>query len=486
MNDPNRQASQRHGVLGWIAAHPKTCIALCLFLLLIGVVTLFDQAAKGRVARQIAALKAAGMPTTIEDLQAAMPDIPDDQNMTIPILEQAAVLQGIKITQKTIWQLPYVGTARQAPSGRRLPEEQLDAARWYLAEAAGALPIIHTALKLERGCVDVQWKTPAIYILLPELSQFRYVAKTLAVESTVAAEDGDAQRAAEILLDFCRLDRALEGETFLIGALVRIAVNALAYDQIERTINLCGLSDTSLQRLQTELREQEGADYYKPSLISERVFFIDTMKWLRSAPAGGMSSITGQFSTSSGATIPMGTIWKFLPIVPSLDETAGITLYNDLILAIEDPDADSIKRSKKAERDVDTLPPYHFMTHTLVPSFSRSTELWVLHVARNRAIQTAIACERFRLAKGAWPATLDALVPDYLAAVPVDPFDGKPMRYAHFDEGIRIWSIAENLVDNDGDIGRLTARSNSYRSKDTGWVLLNPDLRGRPAETEDN
>ena len=110
MNDPYGQESRRRGVLGWIAAHPKTTITLCLLLLLIGTTVLFDQAAKGRVARRIAALTAAGMPTSIEDLKSAMPDIPDDQNMTIPIREQAAVLDAIKITKELRAQLPYIGT----------------------------------------------------------------------------------------------------------------------------------------------------------------------------------------------------------------------------------------------------------------------------------------------------------------------------------------------------------------------------------------
>ena len=477
MNDPNRQESQRHGVLGWISAHPKTSIALCLFLLLIGTTVLFDQAAKGRVARRIAALRAAGMPTTIEDLQAAMPDIPDDQNMTIPILEQARVLDAIKITEELSSQLPYIGLAPRVPTGRRRPAAQLDAARWYLGEAAPALTVIHEALKVERGCMDIQWKTPAIHILLPELAQIRRVAKTLAIESMVAAEDGNAQLAAEILRDSCRLERSLEGMPALMGALVKMAVNALAYDQIERTINLCGLSDSSLQRLQQVLREQEAPKYYKQALIDERAGFIDTLYWLRTEPAGSINTIAG---------VPSLPFLKYVPVLRSLDEAAGIRLYNDLIIAVGAPGAKTIANVKDVQLRASALPRYYIHTRALTPSFSRSTELWVIAVAQNRALQATIGCERYRLATGQWPETLTALVPDYLAAVPLDPFDGKPMRYAHIDEGIKIWTISENLVDDGGDIGRLTVRPSSYRSKDKGWVLLNPDLRGRPSETEDN
>jgi len=43
--------------------------------------------------------------------------------------------------------------------------------------------------------------------------------------------------------------------------------------------------------------------------------------------------------------------------------------------------------------------------------------------------RTAIALARYRLAQGAYPDALDALVPAYLAKVPRDPFDGAPLRY---------------------------------------------------------
>ncbi len=35
--------------------------------------------------------------------------------------------------------------------------------------------------------------------------------------------------------------------------------------------------------------------------------------------------------------------------------------------------------------------------------------------------------ERYRLATGDFPETLDQLVPDYLEELPPDPFDGEPL-----------------------------------------------------------
>ena len=113
-----------------------------------------------------------------------------------------------------------------------------------------------------------------------------------------------------------------------------------------------------------------------------------------------------------------------------------------------------------------------------LPSLSGAFELWIRSVGANRALRAALASERYRLANGEWPSSLDALVPLYLDAVPVDPFDGQAIRFGRIDEGIRTWTIGEDLTDDGGDVGRLTSKR---RSPDCGWVILNPELRGRPA-----
>ena len=40
-----------------------------------------------------------------------------------------------------------------------------------------------------------------------------------------------------------------------------------------------------------------------------------------------------------------------------------------------------------------------------------------------------LACEDYRSAKGRFPTMLAELVPDFIAAVPRDPYDGRPIRY---------------------------------------------------------
>ena len=57
-------------------------------------------------------------------------------------------------------------------------------------------------------------------------------------------------------------------------------------------------------------------------------------------------------------------------------------------------------------------------------------------VAWHRVAGVAMAVERFKLAhEGQLPETLDQLAPKFFESVPVDPFDGQPLRYRKLERG---------------------------------------------------
>jgi hypothetical protein len=91
-----------------------------------------------------------------------------------------------------------------------------------------------------------------------------------------------------------------------------------------------------------------------------------------------------------------------------------------------------------------------------------------------RAAATALAVERFRRAKGQWPEKLTDLVPAYLTAVRMDPFDGQPLRFKKQNEGAVIYSVGADGQDDGGRFETL----NTYRTEtDLGFRLWNVDKR---------
>ena len=59
--------------------------------------------------------------------------------------------------------------------------------------------------------------------------------------------------------------------------------------------------------------------------------------------------------------------------------------------------------------------------------------------------------ERYRLANGGrLPEDLTALTPAYLKSTPIDPYDGKQVRYKRTEKGYVVYCIGEDQKDDGG------------------------------------
>lgn len=475
MSDDHTQASEnRGGVTGWIKRHPWVTLTLSILLAIIGFVILLDRAAGNRMNRRIAAIAARGEPVSVDDLIASDRPIPDEENMTVAVLKAARPILNKKLPDETHALLPLHGQGLLGPTGQALPQEQVEIIRSFLAQYPDEFRDMHKALTLKEAWLETDWKTPLYDVLLPELSEIRSVSKLLCLETLLAAEKGDSREASALIFDSCRaLQVSNNANPFIITTFVRMAVVSLNQDMIERTINRCGLDDSSLRDLQRVVAEQETAIDLVRSMMIERVLLLDTITWLKSTGTGNLSVNGPQL----GFVIPLHRI----PVLRSMDVVAGLDSYDALLKALVHVDITTLTDAREVGQRAASLPSYYNLSSLLIPSLTRSVELWLRARGKSRALVTAIAAEQFRLAKGRWPASLDELVPTYLDAVPVDPFDDKPIRYAVIPEGIKTWSIGEDLKDDGGNVMRLEMPTATKKATDWGWVILNPELRGRPA-----
>ncbi|MGB9877802.1 MAG: hypothetical protein ACPLPS_08555, partial [bacterium] len=67
------------------------------------------------------------------------------------------------------------------------------------------------------------------------------------------------------------------------------------------------------------------------------------------------------------------------------------------------------------------------------------------------ATATLLALRAYKKDKGHLPDNLSELVPEYLPEIPIDPFDGKPLRYSK--EKRIIYCVGKDLIDSGGSIG---------------------------------
>ncbi len=67
--------------------------------------------------------------------------------------------------------------------------------------------------------------------------------------------------------------------------------------------------------------------------------------------------------------------------------------------------------------------------------------------------QIACALERYHLAHGEYPETLDALMPQFMEKMPHDIIGGQPLHYRRTDDGkFLLYSVGWNETDDGGQV----------------------------------
>jgi hypothetical protein len=97
-----------------------------------------------------------------------------------------------------------------------------------------------------------------------------------------------------------------------------------------------------------------------------------------------------------------------------------------------------------------------------------------------QATIAACALRRYELAHGKPPEQLTDLVPDFLPSIPMDPFDGKPLRYRR--EGMEwvLWSVGSDLKDDYAEWHEFKYRKDHGENRNGG------DIYFKSTEPEDD
>ncbi|OHB83868.1 MAG: hypothetical protein A2Z38_09050 [Planctomycetes bacterium RBG_19FT_COMBO_48_8] len=141
--------------------------------------------------------------------------------------------------------------------------------------------------------------------------------------------------------------------------------------------------------------------------------------------------------------------WKMLGLCYR-DALAFIDLMQDLIDAMDLPNTERLAAFKAVQESINTGGRGGTLTGIIWPIRTYLINIDVRHLALLHTTQTALAVERYRLAEGRLPKSLDNLVPAYMDAIPDDPFDGSPLKYHVRQSGYVVYSVGEDLTDEGG------------------------------------
>jgi hypothetical protein len=135
-----------------------------------------------------------------------------------------------------------------------------------------------------------------------------------------------------------------------------------------------------------------------------------------------------------------------------------------------------IQELSKYQRLSSPLAPFrHLMSQQSASPSPRALEHTLRNETARRLTVTAIALKRHQLRHGRYPETLAGLAPGFLAAVPVDPWSGRPLCYRLTPQGgFILYSVGVDGVDDGGDAtppGNSTA-PDLWSGRDVVWPLV--------------
>ncbi|MFC1734496.1 hypothetical protein ACFL1X_00150 [Candidatus Hydrogenedentota bacterium] len=99
------------------------------------------------------------------------------------------------------------------------------------------------------------------------------------------------------------------------------------------------------------------------------------------------------------------------------------------------------------------MPPRYPISTSRLGSVADQFEWQARSLANNALASAAIRLKLYKKHHGAYPDTLDALVPEYAEAAPIDPCSGELLKYSRKGEGFLLYSLGPLQEDNGGKWG---------------------------------
>ena len=311
---------------------------------------------------------------------------------------------------------------------------------------------------------------PAV-ILLPHLAMLKRSSQVLRLRAIAELQNDESQKALDDVKLSLRLVDSVRTEPFIITHLVRLAVLQLTLQPIYEGLAEHKWSDAQLIVLDEELAKLDFVADYLNIQKSDIFFSSEEANFLRRHRDYVAQFARMGISYQGDAEFKFA-IYRFMP---------GGWFYQSAL--------------KNGQMQMQYLPAANLDTKTISPAVIRQADAaannvvsffdpldtlkkifnevdfmgnFAEKIAAGQSCvdlaRIAIALERFRLAHGNFPESLDALAPQFLQKVPHDVIGGQPLHYRRTDDGqFILYSVGWNETD-DGGVVAFKQRSPSDES----------------------
>jgi len=323
---------------------------------------------------------------------------------------------------------------------------------------------IREALKRPYAVIPGDYSQP-YQMPIPNFVTMRSLAQTLAQRTQcylLLGQPEKAFREVTLLNDSRRiLECAPTGKpTLLVDSMINVAVTGLYENTIAEGLQSHTWRDPQLVRLQEQL---QGVDLFVSVAESFHTEQAATCFFMKTTPASKATAMLSSGTTGNTlwqklknpiswfyALAPRGWFYQNMTTVAILEQNAfdSINLTDQIFSPQKSIEANSQAKKLSVGR---FFSPYSFVAAIAIPNLTKATQTLAHNQTLVNEAQIACALERYRLANGGYPESLDALMPQFIQKLPHDIIGGQPLHYRRTDNGkFLLYSVGWNETDDGG------------------------------------
>ena len=287
--------------------------------------------------------------------------------------------------------------------------------------------------------------------LVPYLSDWKKLAQVAEVRENFLLHNGQDKEAFDQIMNQAQLGQQMQNAHGpFIAYLVGTAVRSMGLSQMQHWVGKTHLNPDQLKDYirQLGLNSDDEGTVFANAIKAEYQWQVGMLEAMRQ----------GKINNPDSDDYYPRPRWWF----PMFNFTQTKALFADGDLRLVKAAPHHFSEAKLADMTLQRSGPvslilsgnlsgevmYDMAMPAVIPSLAKKSQA----DAQLQATRAILALRAYQLTHGNLPSDLNALVPEFLEAVPVDDFDGQPLRYVP-DRKI-VYSVGQNLKDDGGNDSR--------------------------------
>jgi hypothetical protein len=264
----------------------------------------------------------------------------------------------------------------------------------------------------------------------------------LSLRTLDAIAANDSEKAVKSIESTLKLMRIFDCQPTMFVQLSKIVCVQLACSDVLLLLTRCRPSEQQLARLGPLVEGMFPSGSLESMLLAERVYQLEIARNLIPKNVASKYLMVNPPALPERLKLPDFT-WHRMRL-----RTTAVKYLRDMAWFLEasrQPWPAPLDRISDVNSSPSKSPR---LASALIPLSRLTAET----LAIVRCTTAAIAVERYRLQKGTLPDSLDAIYPQYVKSIPLDPFTARPLLFIQDGDSYTIYSAGLNRMDDKGAV----------------------------------